>query len=199
MPYPCARGLTAPRRRPPYWRSVPWGDRADPVIRAYIATPDSRSRTRRAGSKPDTFGADFRWPGSTAVSFWTRRPLPGTAVSLHPSLRGFSIPWVRGIPWARASSPAPGASLARGIPWARGIVPCARGIVPCARGIVPRAQASPGPGAPPPSACAALCLDSPSPACPLAVGPRTVHHLSHWRIIENYIDPSRLSRSGLIF
>ena len=59
MPYPCARGLTAPRRGPPYWPSVPWGDRADPVIRAYLATPVSGSHTRRAGSKPDTFGPDF--------------------------------------------------------------------------------------------------------------------------------------------
>jgi len=76
------------------------GDRADPVIRAYIATPHPRSRTRRAGSKPDTFGADFRLPGSTAVSFWTRRPLPGTAVRLRPSLPGSAsrVPAVSSVP-----------------------------------------------------------------------------------------------------
>ena len=35
-----------------------WGDRADPVNRAYIATPISRPRTRRTGSKAGTFRPD---------------------------------------------------------------------------------------------------------------------------------------------
>jgi len=157
------------------------GDRADPVMRAYIATPDSRSRTRQAGSKPDTFGADFRLPG----------PLP--------SASGPAAPW--------PDPPSPRALLC--MDSASRVAAASRG--PAASG-VPAASLHPGP---PPPACDALCVDSPSPASPLAVRapslsapprcprplavrPPIVHHLPHWRIIENYIDPYRLSRSGLV-
>ena len=43
-----------------------WGDRADPVIRAYNAAPVSRSRTRRTGSKAGTFRPDC--PGAERAS-----------------------------------------------------------------------------------------------------------------------------------
>ena len=92
MPYPCARGSTAPRSRPPCWRSLPWGDRADPVNRAYNDAPDSGSRTRRdaGGKRGDSAriglveggGPAGRWPGSGG-------PGSGPSGSFGPGAR----PW----------------------------------------------------------------------------------------------------------
>jgi len=163
------------------------GDRADPVMRAYIATPDSRSRTRQAGSKPDTFGADFRLPGplpsaSGPAAPWPDPPSPRALLCMDSASR------VAAASRGPAASPAPGHPLRPRHPVCRRH-PCTRGHHHRPATLSAWTRHPP----PPPS------LSAP-PRCPrpLAVRPPIVHHLPHWRIIENYIDPYRLSRSGLV-
>ncbi len=176
MPYPCARGLTAPRRGPPYWQSVPWGDRADPVIRAYIATPVSGSRTRRAGSKPDTFGADFPLARARRCHLLAppshprnrRQPAPFSAWIQHPLYP--EPPLYPGPPLPPEPPLYPGASPAL----------CPQNL-PCTQGISRTQGILCPPGIPCPRA--SLCLRRSLrglavPRLPLAVRLRTVHHLS---------------------